>query len=61
MSLSIIFCGKCASNLVDSGFETETTLKCVDCSNSKDFKIGKISLGDDEEKILALAKQDAML
>lgn len=61
MSLGIIFCDKCGSNLVDSGFDTETTLKCVECGNSKDFKVGKVSLGDDEERILALAKQDARL
>ena len=29
MGLGITFCGKCGSNLVDSGFDTKTTLKWV--------------------------------
>jgi len=61
MSIGIIFCSKCDSNLVDSGFDTETTLKCVECGNCKEFKVGKINLGNEEEGILVLAKQDARL
>lgn len=39
----IIFCGECESLLVDSGYDTQSTLKCSECGNENMFKVGKVS------------------
>ena len=53
----IIFCAKCGSLLVDSGFDSPTTLKCCQCENTDDFKIGKVIVDSPNPKIEELLKQ----
>lgn len=60
---SVVFCGKCSSLLVDSGYDTPSNLKCTECNNDKEFKIGKVkilsSVTPSLENIIAQAKNDA--
>lgn len=56
--IGIIFCGKCNGTKVDSGFQSESTLYCVDCGNKEEFKVGKVMI--EEEKII-IAKKDAFI
>ncbi len=59
----VIFCAKCGSLLVDSGFaNSPTSLKCCKCKNIADFKVGKIYENSPDstiEKLLNKAVKDA--
>ena len=61
----IIFCGNCHSEKVDSGFDTPSTLKCCECNNGAEFKIGKVGISSglslDLDEIIAQAKRDAQI
>lgn len=60
----VIFCDNCSSVHVDSGYETPSTLKCIDCGNEDIFKVGKVTLGTNDvistEEIINSARRDAL-
>ncbi|MBU0478395.1 hypothetical protein KKC91_07500 [bacterium] len=53
----VIFCAKCGSLLVDSGFTSPTSLKCYECENVDDFKVGKVLMDSPDSKIEDLLNQ----
>ena len=60
--VSIIFCNECKSTQVESGFETESNLRCCKCGNEKKFTVGKVSLDKymtNVEELIEEAKKDA--
>ncbi|BCV20783.1 hypothetical protein [Moorella sp. Hama-1] len=62
MDFGIIFCAQCGSSLVDSGFESGSTLRCCKCGNTGEFKVGKVSIDSEIVNVNFLiekAKQDA--
>ena len=64
MDLGIIFCGSCNSTKVDSGFQGSTsTLKCCECGNEGEFRIGHMNLETESvikvAELLSRAKADA--
>lgn len=63
--VGIIFCGKCNSMMVDSGFSTKniSTLRCCECDNTEDFKVGKVEIPSDDEfnRLGEEAKRDACI
>jgi DNA-directed RNA polymerase subunit M/transcription elongation factor TFIIS len=64
-NFSIIFCGGCNSMKVDSGYDTNSTLRCADCGNEKEFKVGKVAIPSDTmvslEEIITQAKKEAQI
>jgi hypothetical protein len=64
MKFGIIFCGECNGTLVDSGFNTPSTLKCIDCGNNLSFKVGKVNASAEFinlSECLEQAKKDAYI
>jgi hypothetical protein len=61
MKFGIVFCGVCDSVLVDSGFDSKSSLKCCECNNEKVFKIGKVSVEGsiDVNHLIEQAKKEA--
>lgn len=61
----VIFCGKCSSLLVDSGYETTSSLKCSECNNDKEFKVGKVTIPSNSstssDEIISQAKKDGRI
>ncbi len=61
----VIFCGECNSLLVDSGNDTPSTLKCSECNNDKEFKVGKVVIPSNEsvslDEIITQAKREARI
>lgn len=59
----VVFCGRCNSTKVDSGYETPSSLRCSECSNTKEFKVGKVSTSTNSnlnlEEFLNQAKKEA--
>jgi DNA-directed RNA polymerase subunit M/transcription elongation factor TFIIS len=59
----VIICGECNGLLVDSGYTTLSTLKCSECNNEKEFKVGKVTISSDaglsSVEIVTQAKRDA--
>ncbi|NNU93425.1 hypothetical protein ETC01_09295 [Geobacillus sp. NFOSA3] len=51
MNIGIVFCGRCSSLMVDSGYDTPSTLKCNKCGNTKEFKVGHVNVEDEEINI----------
>ncbi|MBE2960341.1 hypothetical protein HPK10_12910 [Anoxybacillus flavithermus] len=37
--------------MVDSGYDTPSTLKCNKCGNTKEFKVGHVNVEDEEINI----------
>jgi DNA-directed RNA polymerase subunit M/transcription elongation factor TFIIS len=64
-NFGVILCGKCSSLLVDSGFDTYSSLKCLDCGNEKEFKVGKVDITSNSsvtiEEIIIEAKKEALI
>lgn len=65
INFGVIFCGECHSSLVDSGYESVSTLKCAECGNEKEFKVGKIATASNEslslEEVLNRAKREGRI
>lgn len=42
----IIFCSRCGSRLVDSGFDTKepASLRCCECGNTGRFRVGRVEV-----------------
>lgn len=62
--ISIIFCGKCHSERIDSGLRGKNNFKCIDCGNTEEFLLGKVFLDkytQDKEGLLNEAKKEAFI
>lgn len=65
VDIGVIFCPECESTLVDSGFQTKSSLRCTTCENTEKFKIGKVNLPSTQritlEELIEIAKRDARI
>lgn len=43
--------------LVDSGYDTVSTLRCCECNNEEEFKIGKVKVETDEVTVNSIITQ----
>lgn len=61
--IGIIFCEVCKSTMVDSGFKSQSTLRCCSCGNEETFRVGKVSIEDKEilNQLVSEAKKDAAI
>lgn len=64
MDFCIVFCEKCGSRLVDSGFSSPSNLRCCECGNIEKFKVGKVRIDTQTinvNEIIRQAEQDARI